>query len=261
MKKLQTLFLALLSCLLLVGFNLGVYADTPAKPEESPKQYQVQVIDRAKLLTPEQRQLLVKDMEPLTTHGNMVFYTTTLKKGANFEKNAEHVYYQLYKNEPGVIFQIDMGNRKLTLSASTGMEDLIGSERDSILSNIYEKATYKDYYGCAKACFDQIQRIINNEAIAHDMKYIDNGICALIIGLLLNFIYMFNTVRKKASKKKLLGEIVLGASLANIMINAGKVTKRYEPKSKGSSGGGGGFHGGGGGGGGGFSGGSSSHGF
>lgn len=77
-----------------------------------------------------------------------------------------------------------MGNRKLTLSSSTGMDDILRSERDTIVDNIYELATNKQYYACASECFREIKAVINNEKIAHDMKYITNGIFALILGLL-----------------------------------------------------------------------------
>lgn len=267
MKKLKAFLLILVSCFLLAGWmaptyaaaeNQGAAAQTAAT--EQAKVYKVQIIDRAKLLTEEQKQLLYKDMEPLAKYGHVVFYTTTLKKGVNYEKNCESIYYQLHKNDPGVIFQIDMGNRKLTLSASTGMEDRIGHERSSIVDNIYQKATARDYYGCASDCYKQILMVINNEEIAHDMKYIDNAICAVILGLLINFMVMFSTTRNRATKTKLLGEMTAAIALGEVMVKATKSKRYYDPKPKGSSGGGSSW-GGGGGGGGGFSGGSSSHGF
>ena len=55
----------------------------------------------------------------------MVFVTVKLNNG-QYEKFAENTYYKLCGNEPGALFQIDMGNRKLTLSTSTGLDDLLG---------------------------------------------------------------------------------------------------------------------------------------
>lgn len=229
---------------------------------EQTKEYKVLILDKAKLLTPEEKAKLAIDMKELQPYGNVVFLTITLKKGANYEKFSQDVYYKLYGNEPGVIFQIDMGNRKLTLSSSTGMDELISSERDSIVDNIYELATQKKYYECAKKCFHQIKLVIDNEEIAHDMKHINNAIFALILGLILNFLIICATARRRISKKKLLGEMGTAAILTDIVITAGHVTKTYSPKSSGSSGGGGGSSSSGGSsGGGGFSGGSSSHGF
>ena len=154
-----------------------------------------------------------------------------------------------------------MGNRKLTLSASTQMEQLIGSERSSIVDNIYQLASKRKYYECASECFKQIKIVINNGEIAHDMKYIDNAIIAVVLGLMVNFFLIFATSRtsNRKEKRKLLGDMALDTTLAGVAINLGKRSRRYEPRKSSRSGGGGGFSGGGGGGG--FSGGSSSHGF
>lgn len=250
-----------LLCLVVLSFLvINIFANPAYAENETPK-YKVMVIDQADLLTDYGEKKLAKEMEDLVGYGNVVFYTTKLKKGTNYEKHCEDTYYKLFANQPGVIFQIDMGNRKLTLSASTEMEKLIGSERSSIVDNIYQLATKGKYYECASNCFKQIKVVINDGEIAHDMKYIDNAIIAVVLGLIVNFFLIFTTSRKsnKKEKRKLLGDMVLDTTLAGVAINLGKTSKRYEPR-KSSRSGGGGFSGGRGGGGG-FSGGSSSHGF
>jgi len=224
------------------------------------KTYKVYIIDQAKLLTAQEEKKLEQEMQELTSYGNIIFTTIRLKKGSNYEKFAEASYYKLCGNEPGVLFQIDMGNRKLTLSCSTKMEELLHDERDSIVDNIYTLATEKRYYECASKCFRQIKTVLNDGEIAHDMKHINNAILALTLGLIINFFIVGATARKKVSKKKLLGKASVIAALTNVTVNKGNVTKTYSPRK--SSGGGSSSSGGSsGGGGGGFSGGSSSHGF
>lgn len=255
MRYIKLLCLVVLSFLVINVFANPVYAEN-----ENPK-YKVMVIDKADLLTDYGEKELAKEMQELVDYGNVVFFTTKLKKGANYEKHCEETYYKLFGNEPGVIFQIDMGNRKLTLSASTQMEQLIGSERSSIVDNIYQLASKRKYYECASECFKQIKIVINDGEIAHDMKYIDNAIIAVVLGLMVNFFLIFATSRtsNRKEKRKLLGDMALDTTLAGVAINLGKRSRRYEPRKSSRSGGGGGFSGGGGGGG--FSGGSSSHGF
>lgn len=227
-----------------------VFADEPTT------NYQVVIYDDADLLSAEEEIQLYNDMLPLAEYGNVVFTSVELE-GWQYEKFAEDTYYNLFGNQPGVLLQIDMGNRKLTLSTSARMDKMVGSERDSIIDNVYKLATNGDYYGCASKCFSQVYDVINGQKIAHQMKYIDNAIFALILALILNFFVVFATTRRRINKKKVLGEIVITTAITDLYIEHGKVTKRKTPKSSG----GGGFFGGGGFGGGGFSGGSSSHGF
>lgn len=154
-----------------------------------------------------------------------------------------------------------MGNRKLTLSASAEMETLIASERSSIVDNIYKYASKKDYYTCCRECLYEVRCVLYGNAIAHTMKYIDNGLLAVIIALILNFIIIFSgTLKRRELGRVLMEGAVSSATFSNIGIAEGRKTKVYYPRSSGRSSkgrSGGGRSGGGGG----FSGGSSSHGF
>ncbi len=253
MSRFKVLLLVTLSFLLL-GLSPAVSGTAEAE-STAYRQYKVIILDEANLLTDDEEKKLADEMKELASYGNMVFVTRTLKTN-RYEKAAEDTYYKLCGNEPGALFQIDMGNRKLTLSTSTGLDELIRSERDSIVDNIYKLATNKRYYECASECFREIGAVLNNQAIAHDMKYITNGIFAVILALLLNFVAVFATTRKKVSKKELFNKMSEIGDVTVLEVKKGASTRTYSPKSRGSSGGGGSR-----GGGGGFSGGSSSHGF
>lgn len=252
MRKLFVTLLVMLSLVLGVFGLQQAYAEATQAPA-----YKVVIMDKANLLTDEEEKQLTKEMEELTAYGNIVFSTVKLQH-RDYEGYSEETYYKLFGNEPGVIFQIDMGNRKITLSSSTAMDEVLRSERSTIVDNVYRYATKGNYYGCASECFRQIKAIYNEEEIAHDMKYINNAIFALTLGLILNFIVVFITMRKSVSKKKLLGALLTAPEIANPELVATEITKKYSPRKSRSGGGGGGSSGGGGGG---FSGGSSSHGF
>lgn len=260
MKKFGKYFKIILICAVLficsfTGLGVKALAD-----ENTVEIYPVLIIDEADILTPEEEEILFPYMTVLENYGNIIFRTVTLENGADYEKNSEDFYYENFKNEPGVIFQIDMGNRKLTLSASTGMNDVLAGERDSIVDNVYRYASDEDYLNCAIKCFDQINVVYNDGVIAHKMKYIDNAILAVLLSLIVNFVVIFATERKKSGNTQMLSAVNAVIAIEGVKIKKGKVTKEYSPVSSGSSYSGGGSSGGSGSGGG-FSGGSSSHGF
>lgn len=250
-------FLSVFSLVFVLSLNLFAQKTMAAQAEKS---YQGIILDYEELLTDAEEQEVSAQMSRLLEYGNVIFQSVKLENGQDFEKYSEQTYYDYFGNEPGVIFQVDMGHRKLTLSSSTGLDEIIGSERDSIIDNVYRYATDGDYCRCAVRCFDQIYDVINDGTIAHTMKYIDNALIAIIISLIMNFIVVFSSSKKKATVGQIVAAMAVTTAVADVAVKAGNVTKVYSPVSSGSGGssGGGGFSGGGGGG---FSGGSSSHGF
>lgn len=237
-----------------VCFGTSVWAD-----EIEETVYSVIILDEAEILTPEQELELWPHMTQLETYGNIIFRTVVLDSGTDYEQDSENTYYEMFGNEPGVIFQIDMGNRKLTLSSSTGMDEVLASERDSIVDNVYRYATDEDYLKCASECFNQIYTIYNDGVIAHKMKYIDNAILALILSLIVNFIVVFASEKKKPADARIVSALIATVAVEGAKVKKNKANRVYSPVFSDSSGSGGSS--GGGGGGGGFSGGSSSHGF
>lgn len=105
------------------------------------------------------------------------------------------------------------------------------------MDSIYTLATRKQYYACASECFREIGAVLNNQNIAQDMKYITNGILALILGLLVDFIAVFITTRKKVSKQELFNKMSSIGEVSILDIVEGNRTRTYSPRSKGSSGG------------------------
>ncbi len=254
MKKTNT-FIIKAILLVAISFLSVLCIPKRAYAEET---YECVILDYAELLSDSEEEELLVHMNSIVPYGNVIFQTVTLTTGA-YESYSEETYYEYFGNEPGVIFQIDMGNRKLTISSSTALDDEISYERDTIVDNVYRYATDGDYLTCAAECFDEIYAVLNDEAIAHNMKYIDNAIIAIIISLIFNFLVVFSADKKKKSAAQITGGVAVVSAIASASVTKGKLKTEYSPISSGSSGssGGGGFSGGGGG----FSGGSSSHGF
>ena len=251
----------ILTIIIVAVLPLG-FCTVSAKADESAvPAYETVILDNENLLTEDEEKELSQHMLKLTEYGNVMFQSVKLSSSTDFEKYSEDTYYDYFGNEPGVIFQIDMGNRKLTLSSSTEMDDLIAYERDTIVDNVYRYATDEEYLRCASRCYDEIYDVINDIEIAHTLKYIDNALLAVLISLILNFIIVFAGSKKKTSTGKIVAALAASAVVADVAVKQGNKTKVYSPSSSGSGGSGGSFSGGGGGGGGGFSGGSSSHGF
>lgn len=231
--------------------------DVKVKAMDTTPQYSYLILDGQDLLSDAQEQEVMEYIYPILQYGNVIFQSTMLDKGDDYEGFCEDTYYDYFGNEPGIIFQIDMGNRKLTLSSSTELDDAIRHERDTIVDNVYRYATDEDYCRCVCRCFDEVYAVINDEAIAHSMKYIDNALIAIIISLIINFLIAFAGSKRKTSAGEIVAAMAVTTAFAGTAITKGILTKEYSPRSSGSGGSGGG----GGGGGGGFSGGSSSHGF
>lgn len=252
MRKLSR-FIALIGAALMIVPQgaISVYAE-----ENAVASYEYVIWDDADLLSDAEEEMLYYDLEPLLEYGNVIFNSCYLAPDTDYEQHSEQIYYEYFGNEPGINFQIDMCNRKLTLSASTGMEDLIHDERDSIVDNVYQMASDENYYGCVSECFKEVFAVINDGKIAHRMKYVNNALVAIMCALLLNYLLAFVTTTQKSVNATETGIVDVTVPTRNIKITEGKRSKEYSPVSSDS-----GSSGGGGGGGGGFSGGSSSHGF
>ena len=118
---------------------------------------------------------------------------------------------------------------------------------NTITDNIYRYASDGDYYGCASAAFSQIYTVLRGGKIAQPMRYISAALLALVIGFLINYLFLRAvTSPNKAGQ----GEIIDAAKVDFILRNPdaqySHETKVYDPVRS-SGGGGGGSRGGGGG--------------
>lgn len=224
--------------------------------------------DDADLLTEAEEKQLVDIMTPLTEYGHIIFKTID-KNDMTAEQYAHHYYYDHFGNESGTMLLIDMYNRYIYIcSAGNNYNVITNTKADIITDNIYQYASNKEYFKCAQEAFTEIKVLLDGGKIAEPMRYASNIVISLVLGFLLTFLFVANSMRiKKPSRKRRLNSAEKYVALANIVGRKTGSHRVYSPISDNdsSSGGfssGGGFSGGGGhssGGGGGFSGGGGGH--
>ena len=219
--------------------------------------------DDADLLSEQEEAELMTIMEPICEYGTPLFWTTD--QAGNDRSNAENFYYQMLKNESGVLFVIDVNNRQLTILTNGAIRQIIpDGDADSITDNVYRFASREEYAACAKEAFLEIIRLLHGETIARPMKLISSILLACVLALLIMYMYISRRyeLRPTSGKAAALLPLTVAAHPSftlRMTDKQSKMTKITETDtSSGGAVGGGGGHGGGGGG---FSGGGGSHGF
>ena len=216
--------------------------------------YDIYIEDHADLLTQSEKNDLRKAMEPISTHGNVVFLSIADNPYYSAEDYAEDYGYSHFGNASYTIVLIDMDCREICIYSDGALYKTITSAyARTITDNIYRYASDDDYYKCAYTAFDQINSLLEGKWIAQPMKYISNALLAIALALLINYFIVMHVSRSvKASNAELLNGIYRKVDINNPRTEFLTQTKRYSPQNNSSSGarsvgGGGGFSGGGGG--------------
>lgn len=208
--------------------------------------FQVVLEDDAGLLSEEELTQLSLEMQTITTYGNAAFKSVSYNY-MSASRFAENYYHELFGQQSGTLFLIDMDNREIYIFSDGAVyRTITGSYADTITDNVYRYASEGDYFLCASKAFEQISSLLAGRKIAQPMKYISNALLALILAALINY---FIIRALSGGKKPSTGEILNASSASFAFRNPQKYltnqTKVYSPPSSG-----GGSHGGGGGGGG-----------
>ncbi len=219
--------------------------------------YRAIVEDDAMLISDEEEQTLLGEMEEITAYGNAIFKTIDVNNYYSTENYAANYLESAFGyGESATIFLIDMDNRMLYVYSTGTIYNIVtGSYADSITDNVYTYATDGEYYTCASMAFAQILTLLQGQNISQPMKYISNALLGIILALLLNYflVRLFSATRKP-SGKEVLSAIFTKQEISGFHADYERETRRYCPSSSGGGGGGhgggGGGHGGGGGGGG-----------
>ncbi|MBE5996640.1 MAG: TPM domain-containing protein [Lachnospiraceae bacterium] len=223
--------------------------------------YEMIILDEADLLTDEEEDSLLWDMEPVTNYGGAAFVTGYYY---DTQEQAKELYRSWFGTDSGTLFMIDMGSRIIYIFSDGAVYGVITKAyANTITDNVYRYATRGEYYRCASEAFSQITSLLKGGHIARPMKHITNALIALILSLLINYAMVRWTAKiAKPTKAAILGAMTVGFAASGRRTKVLRTTRRYTGSS-GSGGGGGGFSGGGGGGfsGGGSSGGGGGHGF
>lgn len=221
--------------------------------------YNVIIEDEADLLTDSEERSLAEDMKAITQWGSVAFLSIDYNSSTT-ERYIQSYYNNTFGSSSATVFLIDMDNRNIYIYSNGKIyRTITKAYANTITDNVYTYATDGKYYECASKAFSQIYTLLDGGRIAQPMKYISNAFIALILALIINYIIVSCTVRKKkTSEKELMSKIFTQCNISDEWCQFTHQTRVYDPPSTSSSsggggGGGGGSSGGGGGGGGGHS--------
>ena len=212
--------------------------------------YCVILEDDAGILTETDEASLEEIMREISVYGNVGLKTIS-RNDTTAEKYLEEYYRQKFGRDSGIIFLIDMDNRKIWLRSDGNIQRTIkGAELDTIADNCYRFASRGDYFSCAEEAFSEIKALLEGRRIARPMKYVSNALLAVILAMLMNYCILKWGDRKEIpDRKKLLSKTKYHIRVVNPRAEFVRTTKRYVPKSSGGSDSSGGGSSGGGGGG------------
>ena len=211
--------------------------------------YEAVVYDMADLLSDTEEKALLDDMKAITNYGGAAFITTD----SNYSSTsyyAESMYREYFGKGSGAVFVIDMDNREIYIFTDGEIHKTVNNHyATSISDNVYRYASAKKYYACAQEVFSEITTLLQGAKIAQPMKYICNGLLAVILALLTN--YFLSRILSRTSKpgrEALMASLTTRCNITNSVVQFTGQTRVYDPPSSSSSSGGGGGHPGGGGG-------------
>ena len=223
--------------------------------------YRAVIEDDAGLLDAAEYEGVFASMMPITEHCNVGFYTYG-GESREYVANKATDWARKTFGKTCTLFIIDMATRQLAVwSTDDVLNTLSQAKTYTITDNIYPYASRKQYAACAESAFNQINKVLKGEKVTGPMRYISNGLLALLGAILLA--YLFISARMEQEVKVSLPEIATATAGAGAVIASKTLSRKVRHSSSSGGGfhssGGGGFHSGGGGGG--FHGGGGSHGF
>lgn len=251
-KRIWGTLIVLMSVFLLCRMSIISEAMTSEVYVNPDTDFEAVVMDDAELLTGEERNNLLEQMQGITEYGNVIFHSTD-DNTSSAASYAEYMYHSQYGSTSGTIFLIDMDNRMIYIFSDGKIyKTITKGYANTITDNVYTYASDSDYYTCASKVFEQELQLLQGQRIAQPMKYISNMLLAVILALLINyFVAQITSRQKKPSDYEVMQGIFVVQELNDFNAEFTHETRTYSPQSdsSGSSGGGGGSSGGGGGGG------------
>ncbi|MDE6213089.1 MAG: TPM domain-containing protein [Lachnospiraceae bacterium] len=216
--------------------------------------YRVVLEDDAQLLSDEEETELIAQMKEITTYGNVALKTIDAND-RSAEYYARQYYQSRFGTDSGTLLLIDMDNRMLWIHSDGAVYRVITTAyANTITDNVYRYASSGDYGDCAMEAFVQIHTLLRGQKIAQPMKYISNGLLAVIIALILNYgLVNYYARLKKPERKTLMRSVENHFNYTRPQAVFTHESKVYNPVSSGSGssgssrGGSGGSSGGGGG--------------
>ena len=152
--------------------------------------YSVYIDDDQDLLTDAEEQSLIEEMIPITEYGNVGFISCDNTSESTASYSARR-YSSLFGSDSGAVLVIDMGQRMIYIKNNGAVSKIItNAYSNTITDNIYRYASDGDYYSCASAAFSQIYTVLRGGKIAQPMRYISAALLALVIGFLINYLFL-----------------------------------------------------------------------
>lgn len=247
-NKIQILYF-IIQCLVVFFFcnaSIKTYAMEQMNTWDNTKTgYCAMIEDDANLLDEEERLILLEDMKSITEHGNVLFKTIS-ENNMQTSDYASFYYKQLFGQQSGTIFLIDMDHRNIYIFSDGDIYKVVtNAYADTITDNVYKYASEADYYNCAMEAFSQINKLLKGKRISQPMKYISNLFIAFTIAFLVNFILAILLSKAwRTNNKELLSMAKHEFKHTDDHARFISVSKEYSPIITGGGGGSGGSGGG-----------------
>ena len=199
--------------------------------------YHIYIDDRADLLTTDEEDALLENMEAIMTYGNVAFVSILQNSYYDTKDYAQNYYKTYFETESGTLLLIDMQERYLWIYSDGSIYDVITTNyANTITDNVYRYASNGDYFSCANIAFSQMHSLLEGHRIAQPMKYISNALFALLLAMLFNYCFvMFFSKARKVGNRQLLENIDTKVEIKNPSIRFLQQTRKYSPRDSESS--------------------------
>lgn len=230
MLKLLKKSLCLLPAFLCLFLWFGSTCMAQVYYTNSDNNYQVIIEDDANLLSIEEEEALAKLMKETTEFGHTLLKTTSINYQST-ENYARDYYKTTVGTQSGTLFLIDMSNRNIWIHSDGQVYSTVTkSYAKTITDNAYKEATAGNYSACATIVFTQINDLLIGNRIPQPMKYISNILLALILALMINFVFVSIQARlRKPKEKEILANINHHFKISKRKASYAYTSKVYNP--------------------------------
>lgn len=175
---------------------------------EAAGNYEAFLIDEADLLSDHAEQDIRQRLQNCLDTGNTgVMIIDELFKMRQTEADTiqyvQERYREMYGNQSGTVFVIDMASRYIeVVNFEDRVDEISAYQSAAIADNVYRYAEEGDYYTCTYKAIDMISSILQGGNIPQTMRVISNVILAMILALILNFFVLKFVSRAPKAKGK-----------------------------------------------------------
>jgi uncharacterized protein len=152
-NKKRTVSIILITLMLASVSAISAFADEAIIKYTADNDNMVIIDDSAELLSEEERKNLFENMKAITEYGHAAFVTINYNENSA-KTYANNRYAELFGEQSGTLFLIDMDNRMIQFySDGSFARTITDAKSNEIATNTYKYASDKDYFGCANEAF------------------------------------------------------------------------------------------------------------